>query len=153
MERKKSMNGVLEAKEEGPTWPLYLAAWDHPIQPLWPQLHRSFAPKHPHDLKTTIRGPPTFFQRRAATREKPENRDQEAEDRRGKTPAEPCRRGLHLLHRHPWWRGSSPPLDYGFAVVAYVSLSLLSFISSTVWVALHEYGHRCITIVVDLSMS
>ena len=28
------------------------------------------------------------------------NRNQEAEDRRGETPAEPCRRGLHLLHRH-----------------------------------------------------
>ena len=27
----------------------------------------------------------------------------------------------------PWWRGSSPPLDYGFVEVTYVSLSLLSF--------------------------
>jgi hypothetical protein len=47
----------------------------------------------------------------------------------------------------PWWRGSSPPLDYGFVAVAIC----ISF--NAIWAALHDYGHLCITFMMDLSMS
>ena len=43
-----------EDQKGGPTRVLYLAAWAHPTWPLWPRLHRSFAQKHPRDLKTPI---------------------------------------------------------------------------------------------------
>ena len=53
----------------------------------------------------------------------------------------------------PWWRGSSPPLDYGFVEVTYVSLLSWASLISTVWAAEHDYGHLCNTFVVDLFMS
>jgi hypothetical protein len=54
----------------------------------------------------------------------------------------------------PWWRGSSPPLDFGFVAVAIcISLFLVLHCFSAIWVAEHDYGHLCITFVVDLSIS
>ena len=49
----------------------------------------------------------------------------------------------------PWWRGSSPPLDYGFVAVAW-SLSLVPSLFRTIWAALHDYGHICNSYVGDL---
>ena len=43
-----------DQKGGGPTRLQYQAAWAHPIWPSWPRLHRSFAQKHPRDLKTPI---------------------------------------------------------------------------------------------------
>ena len=43
-----------EDQRGGPTWLQYQAAWAHPNWPSWPHLHRSFAQKHPRDLKTPI---------------------------------------------------------------------------------------------------
>ena len=41
-------------KRGGPTRPGTVAAWAHLFWPSWPHLHRSFAQKHPRDLKTPI---------------------------------------------------------------------------------------------------
>ena len=50
----------LEAKEVNERRPedqkggSHAVAWAHPTWPSWPHLHRSFAHKHPRDLKTPI---------------------------------------------------------------------------------------------------
>ena len=47
-------NGGRRTKRGGPTRLQYQAAWAHPNWPSWPHLHRSFAQKHPRDLKMPI---------------------------------------------------------------------------------------------------
>ena len=88
-----------EGQEGGSTRPLYLAAWAHPIWSSWPQLHRSFAPKHPRDLKTTIKRSPDVFQREAAEKQETRNRETEGYRRRRSEGGNAA--GIHLRRAPP----------------------------------------------------
>ena len=94
-----------------------LATWGPPFGASWLRCRRSFRPRLRLDLKLTIKIAPRRKSREAdENRETPKQRPGPA-DRRGKTPAERYRRGLHLpqqcLHRlhdeegvvHPWTMG------------------------------------------------
>ena len=54
-------SGGQKAERGCPTRPLYQATWAHLFWPSWPRLRRSFFPKLPRDLKTTIKIVPRCF--------------------------------------------------------------------------------------------
>jgi hypothetical protein len=81
--------------------------------------------------KTIYKKDPSVGRKRER-RQNIETRNRSLGDQRleGETPTGHCRCDLHplqRLHLSPWWRGSSPPLDYGFVAVA-ICISLLFFI-------------------------
>jgi len=138
----------------GPMRPDSLAAWDPPTWPSWLRCRRSFFQKLRLDLKPTIKIVPDALRKGAPQK----HRNTETEIRSCRLEGENS--GGALPERSPpppttspstpWWRGSSPPLDYGFVEVTYVSLLSWASLISTVWAAEHDYGHLCNTFVVDL---
>ena len=107
------------------------------------------------DLKPSINKAPSRSREQAERKHR--NTETEAEPGRleGETPPESSPVASPpsptSSSASPWWRGSSPPLDYGFVAVAWsLSLSLVLWLFRTIWAALHDYGHICNTYVVDL---
>ena len=155
--RRKRANGGSRAKRGGPTWPGTVAAWDPHIWASWLRCLRSFLHRHRLDLKTPIKKVP----RRSLEGAPHKHRNTETEIRSCRLEGENSGGALPAWSPSspstsppsPWWRGSSPPLDYGFVEVTYVSLLSWASLISTVWAAEHDYGHLCNTFVVDLFMS
>ena len=115
-----------EDKKRGPTWPDSLAAWSTPSGPLSLRCRRSLSPWLRLDLKTTIKIVP----RRLSGGAPQKHRNHETKtwscrlERKNSDGALPVWSSPSPTTSppSPWWRGSSPPLDYGFVEVTYVSL-------------------------------
>ena len=155
--RRKRTNGGPGTKRAWPTRPQYQAAWDPLSGPSRLRCRRSFLHRLRLDLKPTIKIAPEALRRGAPHK----HRNHETEIRScrlegensggalpGWSPSSPT-----TSPPSPWWRRSSPPLDYGFVEVTYVSLLSWASLISVVWAAEHDYGHLCNTFVVDLFMS
>ena len=156
-ERRKQANGGQKAERGWPTRPGTVAAWGPLIWASWLRCRRSFVHRLRLDLKTPIKKVPWRFEKGAPHKHR--NTKTEIKSCRlegensggalpGWSPSSPS-----TSPPSPWWRGSSPPLDYGFVEITYVSLLSWASLISTVWAAEHDYGHICNTYVVDLSMS
>ena len=152
--KRKQANGGPRAKRRWPTRPQYQAAWDPLVRASWLRCLRSLLHRHRLDLKTPIKKVP----RRSLEGAPHKHRNTETEIRSCRLEGENSGGALPAWSPSspttsppsPWWRGSSPPLDYGFVEVTYVSLLSWASLISTVWAAEHDYGHRCNTFVVDL---
>jgi len=127
-ERKKQTRGGPRAQMSGPTRPKYLATWDPPLWPSELRCRRSFLHRLRFDLKTPIKIVP----RRSLEGAPQKHRNTETETWSCRLEGENSGGALPAWSPSspttsppsPWWRGSSPPLDYGFVEVTYVSLSL-----------------------------
>ena len=130
-ERMKRTSRGPRAKMSGPTWPDSLAAWDPSSGASWLRCRRSFFPSLRLDLKTTIKIVPDALRKGAPQKHRNHETETwscrlEGENSGGALPAwSPS--SPTTSPPYPWWRGSSPPLDYGFVEVTYVSLLSLSF--------------------------
>ena len=154
---KRRSEGSEQTETRGPKEPDSLAAWDPLSWASRLRCRRSFFQKLRLDLKPTIKIVPDALRKGAP--QKHRNHETETWSCRlegensggalpGWSPSSPT-----TSPPSPWWRGSSPPLDYGFVEVTYVSLLSWASLISTVWAAEHDYGHLCNTFVVDLFMS
>jgi len=127
-ERRKQTRGGPRAQMSGPTWPKYLAAWDPSTWASTLHCRPSFLHRLRFDLKTPIKiGPRRSLegapQKHRNTETETWSCRLEGENSGGALPAwSPS--SPTTSPPSPWWRGSSPPLDYGFVEVTYVSLSL-----------------------------
>ena len=131
----RSKDRQKEKSEEGNRWAHALdslAAWSTLFSSSWLRCRRSSSPCLRLDLKTTIK----IVSRRlseesAAETQKPRNRDLELQIGGGKLRRGAA--GVVSIFSNDFStismmkRGSSPPLDYGFVEVTYVSLLSLSF--------------------------
>ena len=155
--RRKQTSGDPRAKIGGPTWPMYLAAWGPSFWASELRCRRSFL----HRLRFDLKPPIKIVPRRSLEGAPQKHRNTETETWSCRLEGENSGGALPAWSPSspttsppsPWWRGSSPPLDYGFVEVTYVSLLSWASLISTVWAAEHDYGHLCNTFVVDLFMS
>ena len=127
-ERRKQTSGGPRAQMSGPTRPMYLAAWDPSFWASELRCRRSFLHRLGFDLKPPIKIVPDALRKGAPQKDR--NHEIETWSCRlegensggalpGWSPPSPT-----TSPPSPWWRGSSPPLDYGFVEVTYVSLEL-----------------------------
>ena len=84
-ERKRRRSGGLRARMDRTTRPDSWAVWDPPFWASWLCLRRSFFPKLPRDLKTTIKIAPRCFPEESAVEtQKHRNREVELQIGEGK---------------------------------------------------------------------
>ena len=130
--RRLGNEGSEQAEARGPRWvgPRGPCTWPRgtPTLALGAPLPSIFPPPTPFWPKNAYKNyPPTFSGRGAAETQNTETETWscrlEGENSGGALPAwSPS--SPTTSPPSPWWRGSSPPLDYGFVEVTYVSLSL-----------------------------
>ena len=130
--RRPGSEGSEQAEARGPRWvgPRGPCTWPRG-PPFWPselRCRRSFLHRLGFDLKPPIKIVP----RRSLEGAPQKHRNTETETWSCRLEGENSGGALPAWSSSspttsppsPWWRGSSPPLDYGFVEVTYVSLSL-----------------------------
>jgi hypothetical protein len=118
LERRICNRVAMRAKRAEPTRLDSLVMWGLPIPPLLLWCRRSSSCWMHPNLKPSIKRPPCGSQKGAP----PKHKNTKQERGRLKIGGEYSGRVLPMwspsplttLPSSPWWRGSSPPLDYGF---------------------------------------